>query len=123
MKKLMMIALCALAAKVAMAASGVGFPVTVTVKDWTGKVVTTVRGVTFDGNFTLDVADYFNATVDYVTAFDGGTVSAAPSEDVVSGSAATRDVFRDYLAHGGKATVHKKGADILEEVAAALKDS
>ena len=80
MKRLMKMVLGALcialgfAANAAMTASGVGFPVTVTVKDWTGKVVTTVRGVTFDGNFTLDTADHFNGKVDYVTAFDGGTV-------------------------------------------------
>ena len=54
--------------------SGGGTPVTITVKDWTGKVVTTVNGVTFDGNFKLDTADHFNGKVDYVTAFDGGTV-------------------------------------------------
>ena len=70
----MAFAATAFAVNAAMAASGVGFPVTVTVKDWTGKVVTTVRGVTFDGNFTLDTADHFNGKVDYVTAFDGGKV-------------------------------------------------
>ena len=37
-------------------------------------------------------------------------------------SAATKGIFKDYLDHGGKAIVHKKGADILDEVAEALKD-
>ena len=36
-------------------------------------------------------------------------------------SAATKGIFKDYLDHGGKAIVHKKDADILDEVAAALK--
>ena len=66
-----------------------GTEVVVTIRDWTGRKVQTVRGVTTTGTFALDVADYFNATVDYVTAFDGGTVSAAPSSDVVSGSVVT----------------------------------
>ena len=51
-----------------------GMPLVIKVRDWTGKEVTTVRGVTFDGNFTLETADHFNGKVDYVSAFDGGKV-------------------------------------------------
>ena len=57
------------------AGGGNGTPLVIKVRDWTGKEVTTVRGVTFDGNFTLETADHFNGKVDYVTAFDGGKVT------------------------------------------------
>ena len=66
--------------------------VTVAVKDWAGKTLATVDGITFDGTFSLDAKDYFTTEhdIDYVTAFDGGVVSASSdTKRFMSGSKVT----------------------------------
>ena len=63
--------------------------VRVLVKDWAGKTLATVNGVSFDGTFALDAKDYFTTDhdIDYVTAFDGGVVSASSdAKRLMSGS-------------------------------------